>query len=144
MRIIFASLLALSLGAFAQSTEKPQGKCVGSEALGIEGRLKNEEYCGAYEDNMEMCVKQQGRCEFHMAPLKCVAVDRENDKHMLGCSSTWTDVECAKKPECKWGYPIKSCNAKDQSSNIDRDTCESFDDSASACKAQAKCVWSAL
>ncbi|MFP5459792.1 MAG: hypothetical protein ACLGG7_13735 [Bacteriovoracia bacterium] len=144
MKLLLTVLLFVSLSAFSQDSEKPQGKCVGSEALGIDGRLKNEEFCSAYEDDMESCVKQQGRCEFHMTPKKCVAVDRENEKHMLGCSSTWTDGECAKKSECKWGYPLKSCNAKDQSSNIDRDLCEGYDDNRSSCRSQTKCVWSAL
>lgn len=144
MKVVVLCLMFALILPFARASEKPQGKCIGSEALGIEGRLKNEDFCAAYEDNMDLCMKQQGRCEFHLAQKKCIAADRENDKHMLSCSSTWTDVECAKKSECKWGYPLKSCNAKDQSSNIDRQLCEAYDDNSSSCRSQAKCVWSAL
>lgn len=145
MKFLVPLLLVASLTGFAQETiEKPLGKCIGSEARGLDARLKNEEFCAAYEDNMEACNKNHDRCEFQAEQKKCVANDREDLKATYACSSTWTVVECEKKSECKWDYVPKSCNAKDPSSSADSDFCETYDDNASSCKAQSKCAWGAL
>ncbi|MFP5386789.1 MAG: hypothetical protein ACLGHN_11960 [Bacteriovoracia bacterium] len=138
---LFTFLVLFSLSAMAEET---RGKCIGSEKLGLDMRMKNESFCNGLNDKMADCVKNMDKCEWRPEAKSCLATNDENQDHMNKCSRIWVEEECKKDSACKWGYKRRGCNAKDQSKKSDLDHCENFDSSETACNANSQCIWGSL
>lgn len=128
---------------FAQEAQV-NGRCVGKESLGLEFRIKNEDFCVAFDDNISGCAQHPDRCSFWPDKKSCIAKNRESSADMLTCTSIWKVADCEKNSSCKWNYPYKSCNTKNQDKSLDKDFCENFDDNKIECRKQAKCAWGNL
>lgn len=138
---IFSMFIGMAFG----QTEQSRGKCVGSEKLGLESRLQNENFCNPYNDMERDCLKNMNKCEWRKENKVCVAINNERVEDMKLCSVIWTQEDClSKKNQCKWGYKSRSCNAKDQEKKDDVNLCESYDSSESSCKGAAQCFWGSL